>query len=80
MRQNIAIVGGGTGGHLSIARSVKEALNRRGIKPFFIGSIGGQDKQWFEQDEGFEEKYFFAIPQTLLTRLPRSFARSEFTL
>ncbi len=58
MRQNIAIVGGGTGGHLSIARSVKEALNRRGIKPFFIGSTGGQDKQWFAQDEGFEAKYF----------------------
>ncbi len=59
MSKNIAIVGGGTGGHLSIARSIKEALNRRGVKPIFIGSKSGQDQVWFGDDEGFEDKYFY---------------------
>ena len=54
----IAITGGGTGGHLVIARAIKEELNRRGIKPIYIGSTGGQDKAWFENDEGFEKVYF----------------------
>jgi len=55
----IAITGGGTGGHLAIAKAIKEELNKRGIKPIFIGSTYGQDKDWFENDEGFKEKYFF---------------------
>jgi len=55
----IAITGGGTGGHLVIAKAIKEELNKRGIKPIFIGSTYGQDKAWFEKDKGWEEKYFF---------------------
>jgi len=55
----IAITGGGTGGHLTIAKAIKEELNKRGIKPIFIGSEKGQDRLWFENDEGFSEKYFF---------------------
>lgn len=54
----IAITGGGTGGHLVIARAIKEELNRRGIKPIYIGSTAGQDKAWFEHDAGFEKTYF----------------------
>lgn len=57
--KNIVITGGGTGGHLSIAKAIKEELNKRGIKPIFIGSSGGQDREWFENDEGFEACYFF---------------------
>jgi UDP-N-acetylglucosamine--N-acetylmuramyl-(pentapeptide) pyrophosphoryl-undecaprenol N-acetylglucosamine transferase len=53
------ITGGGTGGHLVIAKAIKEELNNRGIKPIFIGSTYGQDKEWFEFDEGWEAKYFF---------------------
>jgi len=56
---NIAITGGGTGGHLTIAKAIKEELNKRGIKPVFIGSTYGQDKAWFEKDEGWSEKVFF---------------------
>ena len=56
---NIAITGGGTGGHLTIAKAIKEALNDQGMKPIFIGSTHGQDRTWFEEDEGFEAKYFF---------------------
>lgn len=55
---NIAITGGGTGGHLTIAKSIKEELNKRGIRPIFIGSSYGQDRAWFEEDEGWEKKYF----------------------
>ena len=55
----IAITGGGTGGHLVIAKAIKEELNKRGIKPIFIGSTYGQDKAWFENDEGWQEIYFF---------------------
>ena len=55
----ICITGGGTGGHLVIAKSIKEELNKRGIKPIFIGSDYGQDRNWFENDNGFSEKYFF---------------------
>ena len=54
----IAITGGGTGGHLVIARAIKEELNRRGIKPIYIGSTNGQDRSWFENDDGFEKTYF----------------------
>ena len=54
----IAITGGGTGGHLAIARALKEELNARDIKPIFVGSSGGQDKAWFENDEGFCKKIF----------------------
>jgi len=56
---NVAITGGGTGGHLTIAKAIKEELNKKGLKPIFIGSSNGQDKAWFEDDEGFEKKYFF---------------------
>jgi len=55
----IAITGGGTGGHLAIANAIKEELNKRDIKPIFIGSTYGQDKDWFSDDKGFSEKYFF---------------------
>ena len=56
---NIVITGGGTGGHLTIAKAIKEELNKRGLKPIFIGSSNGQDKAWFEDDKGFSKKYFF---------------------
>ena len=55
----IAITGGGTGGHLKIAKVIKEELNKRGIKPIYIGSTTGADMEWFKEDEGFTEKYFF---------------------
>lgn len=54
----IAITGGGTGGHLAIANALKEELNSRGLKPIYIGSQNGQDKDWFENDKGFEATYF----------------------
>lgn len=55
---NIAITGGGTGGHLAIAKAIKDELNAKDIKPIFVGSQGGQDKAWFEHDDGFAKKIF----------------------
>jgi len=55
---NIAITGGGTGGHLKIAKVIKDEFNKKGIKPIYIGSTSGQDREWFENDLGFSQKYF----------------------
>ena len=54
----IALSGGGTGGHLSIVKSLKNALNEKGIQPIYIGSNRGQDRAWFEDENGFSHKYF----------------------
>nr|MBL0687526.1 undecaprenyldiphospho-muramoylpentapeptide beta-N-acetylglucosaminyltransferase [Sulfurospirillum sp.] len=54
----VAITGGGTGGHLSVANELKKELNSRGLKPIYIGSINGQDKSWFLDDKGFKKTYF----------------------
>jgi UDP-N-acetylglucosamine--N-acetylmuramyl-(pentapeptide) pyrophosphoryl-undecaprenol N-acetylglucosamine transferase len=55
---NIAITGGGTGGHLKIAKVIKDEFNKKGIKPIYIGSTYGADKEWFERNNGFSKKYF----------------------
>ena len=54
---SIVMTGGGTGGHLAIIKAVKEHL--KGEELIYIGSTQGQDKQWFEADEDFTQKYFF---------------------
>jgi len=51
------MTGGGTGGHLAIIQAVKEHLKEEEL--VYIGSTKGQDKQWFEHDDDFKEKYFF---------------------
>ena len=53
----IAITGGGTGGHLAIAKAFANELNSRGIKAI-LGSSSGQDKMWFENSDIFEATYF----------------------
>ena len=54
----IALSGGGTGGHLSIIKALKNALNAKGIQPVYIGSNSGQDRDWFEDEDGFSKKFF----------------------
>jgi UDP-N-acetylglucosamine--N-acetylmuramyl-(pentapeptide) pyrophosphoryl-undecaprenol N-acetylglucosamine transferase len=58
LKIKIAITGGGTGGHIKIAKVIKDELNSRGIKPIYIGSTKGADKEWFSKDTGFSKKYF----------------------
>ncbi|MEA3492147.1 MAG: UDP-N-acetylglucosamine--N-acetylmuramyl-(pentapeptide) pyrophosphoryl-undecaprenol N-acetylglucosamine transferase [Campylobacterota bacterium] len=53
---SIIMTGGGTGGHLTIIKAVKEQL--RGEELIYIGSTRGQDQQWFGDDDDFAQKYF----------------------
>ena len=55
---NLVFTGGGTGGHLVIAKSLAEAAKLRGHRVLFIGSTSGQDKQWFENSTLFEAVHF----------------------
>ena len=56
----IAISGGGTGGHLSIAKSLGKELKSRGVRTIFVGSTNGQDRAWFENSEIFDKTYFLS--------------------
>ncbi|MDR0665786.1 MAG: UDP-N-acetylglucosamine--N-acetylmuramyl-(pentapeptide) pyrophosphoryl-undecaprenol N-acetylglucosamine transferase [Campylobacteraceae bacterium] len=53
-----AITGGGTGGHLSIAKAIAKEYNKIGVKPLYIGSTNGQDKSWFENSPLFYKTIF----------------------
>lgn len=46
----IVITGGGTGGHLAIARALAQELHKRKIPAIYIGSLYGQDQMWFAGD------------------------------
>jgi len=54
----IAISGGGTGGHLIIAKTFAQELKNRGIETIFIGSTAGQDRAWFRKSDIFDKKFF----------------------
>ncbi len=57
---SIIMTGGGTGGHLAIIRAVKESLVLDNSKDLvYVGSMAGQDRAWFEDDNDFSSKYFF---------------------
>jgi len=53
MENIVVITGGGTGGHLKVAKAFENELNKREIKSMFIGSINTQDKQWFNIENGY---------------------------
>ena len=54
----IVLTGGGTGGHLEVARLLKEAFRTRRVAPIFIGTVRGQDQRWFGSNDGFSARYF----------------------
>ena len=58
MIKTIVITGGGTGGHLSVAKSFTEEFYNRGYRVIFIGSTKGADKQWFQNDPKLFKTYF----------------------
>jgi len=58
MRKTIVVTGGGTGGHLSVARSFIDELYSQGYRVVFIGSLKGQDKSWFENYPKLYKSYF----------------------
>ena len=53
---SIVMTGGGTGGHLTIIKAVKEQLLDE--KLIYIGSTKGQDQAWFKDDTQFESTHF----------------------
>ena len=53
---SIVMTGGGTGGHLTIIKAVKEHLLNE--KLTYMGSTKGQDQAWFKNDKQFEKRYF----------------------
>jgi len=58
MNKIICITGGGTGGHLSVARSIIDEYHSRGYKIIYIGSQKGADKDWFETYKNIEQSFF----------------------
>lgn len=54
----LCITGGGTGGHLMIARALLEAAVQKGHEVIFIGSTHGQDQKYFAKDSKFSAVYF----------------------
>ena len=54
----LCITGGGTGGHLAIAKALAEAANALGIECIYIGSTSGQDRKYFEHSPLFGKKFF----------------------
>lgn len=58
MSKYIVVTGGGTGGHLSVAKALMIQLAQKGYKIIYVGSLKGQDRLWFENDSVIEEKYF----------------------
>lgn len=55
---NIVITGGGTGGHLAIAKALAEEFRSLSNRVFYIGSTTGQDRDWFAKSDLFEKCYF----------------------
>jgi len=56
--KTIIITGGGTGGHLSIAKAFIDKFYSLNYKVIFIGSLKGQDRIWFEDNQKIYKKYF----------------------
>ena len=59
--EKILITGGGTGGHLSVAKALALELKKRGFEIFYAGSIYGAETKWFKNDLIFKEKLFLDI-------------------
>ncbi|MEA3314970.1 MAG: undecaprenyldiphospho-muramoylpentapeptide beta-N-acetylglucosaminyltransferase [Campylobacterota bacterium] len=56
--KTVLITGGGTGGHLSVAKTFIDEFYERGYRVLFIGSLKGADKKWFENDENIYKSFF----------------------
>lgn len=54
----VVITGGGTGGHLSVAKAFLEEFSKQNAVCVFIGSQGGQDRAYFEDEMRFNAKHF----------------------
>lgn len=58
MKGSVVVTGGGTGGHLKVAKEFVDEFHSRGYHPIFIGSKNGQDKEWFARDFHLKKAIF----------------------
>ena len=59
MRGSVVITGGGTGGHLKVAKAfIDEYYEQLAIETYFVGSQNGQDKKWFGHYSKIKKAYF----------------------
>ncbi len=58
MKGRVVVTGGGTGGHLKVAKAFVEEFHKRGIPVIFIGSKNGQDEAWFKDDRKVKKAFF----------------------
>ena len=56
--KSIVITGGGTGGHLSVAKSLIYEFYDLGYELIFIGSSKGADQDWFKNEKKLKKAYF----------------------
>lgn len=79
---SIIMTGGGTGGHLTIIKAVKEHLQDE--KLVYIGSTKGQDQAWFAKDTQFESTHFLltqgVVNQGILGKIKSLFILFKATL
>ncbi|MBU1668841.1 undecaprenyldiphospho-muramoylpentapeptide beta-N-acetylglucosaminyltransferase [bacterium] len=79
---SIVMTGGGTGGHLTIIKAVKEEL--LDVELIYIGSTKGQDKAWFGEDKQFKQTYFLptqgVVNQGLLGKIKSIFMLIKATI
>jgi len=79
---SIVMTGGGTGGHLTIIKAVKEELLDEKI--IYIGSTKGQDQAWFSEDKQFKSCYFLptqgVVNQGLLGKIKSVFMLIKATI
>ncbi|MFC3848304.1 undecaprenyldiphospho-muramoylpentapeptide beta-N-acetylglucosaminyltransferase [Helicobacter baculiformis] len=74
-----AISGGGTGGHLCIAKALAQELVNRGESLIYLGSTAGQDRAWFETSPLFVERYFLetsgVVNKNFIQKIPALWAQ-----
>lgn len=58
MKGRVVITGGGTGGHLKVAKAFIDEFYKRGTPAIFIGSTSGQDRTWFENEKKLKKAIF----------------------
>ena len=79
---SIVMTGGGTGGHLTIIKAVKEELLDQEL--IYIGSTKGQDQAWFANDSQFKATHFLAtqgvVNQGFLGKIKSAFMMIKATM
>jgi UDP-N-acetylglucosamine--N-acetylmuramyl-(pentapeptide) pyrophosphoryl-undecaprenol N-acetylglucosamine transferase len=78
MNKIVCVTGGGTGGHLSVAKSIINEFYDRGYKIIYIGSTKGADQDWFKNYPKIEKSFFLdtrgVVNQNLFGKVSSLFA------